>query len=242
MYSSGGDGGASVTEAQRQARIDAGQKIIGRIIDGGTYGTGVAKSYTPGAKYYNAEGQLWEAPKGVDPAFAASEAIKQNQLFTGTTTRAGYGEDYYQKRADDYLKTATPQMMDQYRTTKNNLTFALARNGILNSGAAVQRNGALSRELATQRTQLASNAQGQANAARAQVADLRSNLVNQLVASGDPSLVAGQANAATAGLRAPSPVQPLGNLFQDWTNTYLANMNARYYDESTPNLWQKLAN
>ena len=240
MYSSGGDGGAANLEKVRQAKIDNGMKNINRMFDGGTYGSGLVKTYKPGETYYNAQGQVWTPPKGADPATAYQGAIANNLLFSKTGTSAGYGDDFYKKRADDYLSYATPQVMDQYQTTKNNLAYSLARNGILKSGAAVQRQESLGKELAKNQGTLANAAQGQVNQLRGQVQDTRNNLVNQLVTSADPSLVAQNANASTASLRAPTAFQPLGNLFNDWTNTYTANMNAKAADPSTPSLWRQI--
>lgn len=240
-YSSGGDGGVAKTEAERQARIDAGMTVIKRRFDGGTFGTGLATEYKPGTTYFDKTGQAWAPPEGTNPELAYRQAIANKLLFTGTKTNEGFGEDYYNQRANDYLKFATPKVMDDYRATKNNLAYALARNGNLNSSSAITTGASLEKELARNESNLANAAQGQANAARAQVADQRSNLVNQLVASADPSLVAEQAQSATAEMREPGAFQPIGNLFQDWTNTYLANMNARAYDPETPSLWKQMS-
>lgn len=230
-----------MTEQARQYRIDQGMTNIKRMFDGGKWGAGRVDKYDPNATYFTRTGEAWAAPAGTDPVQSTKDAIAKNLLYTRQAKSEGYGDEYYKKRADDYLAYATPQVMEDYRHTKNNLAYSLARNGALNSSVALQRKDALDKELAKNEGNLAQAAQGQVNQARAQVADTRSNLVNQLVASADPSLIAENANAATAGLRAPTAFQPLGNLFQDWTQTYLANMNAKAYDPSTPSLWKQFS-
>lgn len=176
---------------------------------------------------------------------AWKEQVRQQNIAQGlgsiNKAFAGYDDGFYKKRADDYLAYSTPQVMDQYRNTKNNLAYSLARNGILNSGAAVQRDASLGKELATNEGNLAQAAQGQSNTLRSQVQDSRTNVTNQLLTSADPSVAAEQAQAATADLRAPTAFQPIGNLFSDWSNTYLANMNAQAYNPAVPSLWKQLS-
>lgn len=236
MYSSTGDGGAAATEAARQASINQGMTTINRTFDGGTWGTGAATNYTPGTTYYNAQGQVWSPPAGTNATQAGEEAAKAGDLFTGTQTSKGFGQPQYAQIGQDYLSYETPQMMDQYNQTAHSLAYGLARNGILNSGAAVNDNAALAKELSNQQGQLAQNAAGQENQLQTQVQNTRSNLVNQLVASADPSLTSEQAAAATSSLRAPTAFGPIGNLFGDFTNTYLANMNANAYNPNALNI------
>lgn len=236
MYSSSGDGGAAATEAARQANINAGMQTINRTFDGGTWGTTPVSTYVPGTTYYNAQGQVWSPPQGANATEAGHAAAAAGELYSGTETSEGFGQPQYDAIGKAYLSYATPQMMDQYNQTAHNLAYALARNGILNSGAAVNDNAALAKELSTQQGNLAQAAAGQENQLQTQVQNTRSNLVNQLVASADPSLTSEQAAAATASLRAPTAFAPVGNLFSDWSNTYLANINANAYNPNALNI------
>jgi hypothetical protein len=151
-----------------------------------------------------------------------------------------YDDGFFDKRKQDYLSFATPQVMDQYRTTKNNLAYTLARNGLLGSSAGIRENSSLDKNLALQEGNLANTAQGQANNLRGQVQDARNSLTSQLIASSDPATVASGAAAATANLKAPGAFQPLSNLFNDWTSIYTANQNAKAYDPQTANLFSSL--
>lgn len=182
---------------------------------------------------------------GGDGGAAKMERARQGRINQGMgqikDLFGGYDDKFFDARKQAYLDYANPQVMDQYRTTKNNLAYTLARNGIMGSSAAVGEQGALDKNLAMQQNNVANAAQGQANQLREQVQNNRSNLTNQLISSGDPSVVAENSAAATANLRAPSTFQPLSNLFSDFAQTYMANQNARSYDPSTPSIWSQLA-
>lgn len=179
-----------------------------------------------------------------DSGAAAQEAARQANISKGMTDInnqfSGFTPSFYQNAASDYTKATTPQMMSDYRNTKNNLTYSLARAGILNSGAATQRNNSLNQQLSTNESQIANNAQGQSNTLQANVNTQKGQLVNQLEASADPTSISEQANAATSQLRAPSAIQPLGNLFADWTQQYLAGMESNAYNQNQNNVWANM--
>jgi hypothetical protein len=119
------------------------------------------------------------------------------------------------------------------------LTYALSRSGNLNSSTAVQRNNSLQSELAGNESMIANNAEGAANELRGRVQDEKSQLSQQLNSSANPAAIASQANAATASIRAPSIIQPLGDLFADWSSKYLANQRP---ESDSGNIWQTLTN
>jgi len=171
---------------------------------------------------------------------ARQAAITQGQ---GAIDRqfAGFTPDFYNKAATDYTNAVTPGMLTDYRNTKNNLTYALARGGILNSGAAVQRNAALGNQLSQNESQISNNAQDQSNRLQANVNTQKGQLTEQLQSSADPTSIGEQATAAASQLRADSPIQPLGNLFADWSQNYLAGIYANNKNSSA-NIWQNLGN
>jgi len=180
-----------------------------------------------------------------DGGAAKQEAKTQADLAQGMSTIdqqfSQFGPDFYSKAAKDYENYATPQMMDQFRNTKNNLTYSLARNGLLNSGAAVQRDASLNKQLAANESNVANTGQDEANTLRQNVASQRNQLVSQVQAGAAPSQIATSASAATAGLRAPTALPPVGNMFSDWANSYLSNMQANTYNPNTSNIWQMLS-
>jgi hypothetical protein len=180
-----------------------------------------------------------------DGGAAAQQKRTQAQIDSGMATIdknfSGFNEDFYQKAARDYESYATPQMMDQFRNTKNNLTYSLARNGLLNSGADVSRMASLNKTLGVNESNIANTAEDQANTLRGNVATQRNQLVSQVQAGAAPGQIANSAEAATAGLRAPTALPPVGNMFSEWANSYLTNMQANTYNPNTANLWQMLS-
>jgi len=181
-----------------------------------------------------------------DGGAGAAEKQRQAAIDTGMANIdkqfAGFDNGFYDKVGEQYRNYATPQMTTEYMNTKNNLAYALARNGLLNSGAAVEKNQSLGNELARQEGNITNAAQDQENQMRAKVQDAKGNVTNQLISSGNPTIAREQAAEATAGLRAPTAFQPIGNMFGDWTNMYLANMNAQAMQPGTPSIWSMLTN
>lgn len=178
-----------------------------------------------------AQAALTQQQKNID---AGTNQI--NQLFNQ------YNSDFYAKRGQDYTDWATPQVMQQFQNTKNQLAYSLARNGTLNSSMANTRGQQLQTNLNQQLNNVAQGAQAQINTLKGQVSDAKTNLVNQLISSNDPSIVATQGAALTAGLNTAPSFNSLGNMFSDWSNTYLANMNARAYNPAVPSLGSQFSN
>ena len=154
---------------------------------------------------------------------------------------SSFTPDFYNKAAQGYENYATPQAMQQYQKTKNSLADALARNGITQSTAAATEGQSLNNELSTNLNTIANTGQNTANTLESNVSAQKSNIVNELEASADPSAASVAASSAVAGLQAPPAYQPLGNMFSDWTSTYLANMNAQSYNPNQASIWSMLS-
>ncbi len=180
-----------------------------------------------------------------DGGAAALEKARQARINTGETeidkAFSGFDDSFYKQRAQDYVSYATPQVVKQYQNTRNNLAYALARNGLSKSGAAVKNNQALTDTENQNLSNIANEGQNEANTLRGNVASQKTNVVNQLISSADPTAARESAATATAGLSAPGAFQPIGNLFSDFSNTYLQNLAARSYAPNTPSLWSQLA-
>ena len=145
---------------------------------------------------------------------------------------SGFNDEFYQQRANDYESFALPQFHEQARGTRNQLAAALARKGLLKSGAAIQADADLTKYATSKQQEIGDNALNQANQLRGQVEDQRTNLTNQLIASGDPSAASTGALTAASTLKRPTGFAALGNLFSDWTDNWRANQVAQSYDPS----------
>lgn len=148
---------------------------------------------------------------------------KEGELFTGTATSPGFGKDFYDKRTQDYLNFAMPQLQEQASQAEKNLTFKLANQGLTESGAADTLNLSLLNEINRQASGVASTGVQQAQDLQKQIEQQRSNLISQLEASADPGSATSQALSTAAQFSAPSVFQPVGNMFGNWANTYLAS-------------------
>lgn len=177
-----------------------------------------------------------------DGGAAHMERARQTRVAAGKAeidrNFAGFDPAFYDRAKSDYTAAVTPGMFKDYQNTKNNLTYALSRAGGLNSSTAVQRNESLSNELAKNESVIANNAQDQSNRVQGQVNAQKGQLVQQLEASSDPAAINAQSAASASQLRAPSVIQPLGNLFADWSSQYLAHQNTAPDDS----IWSKLTN
>lgn len=181
---------------------------------------------------------------GGDGGAGAAAAEQRANLDKGTAqinqVFSKYDQGFYDARGKAYTDWAMPQVTQQYQDTKKGLTYALARNGLLNSGAAVSKDQSLTNQLNQQTNNVANQAQGQMNQLRQDVSNAKSNLTNQLIASNDPTATMANASTYTAGLSATPSFNALGNMFGDWANTYVTNMNARAMNPGTPSIWQQL--
>ncbi len=181
---------------------------------------------------------------GGDGGLAKTEAARQGRINAGMSAIdnafSGFNENFFNTRRNDYINYALPQLTKQYQNTRNNLAYSLARNGLTNSGAAVKENQALTDTNAENVATIGNEAQNQANQTRQQVATQKANVTNQLISSGDPSLARESAQQATAGLNAPPSWAPIGNLFSDFTNTYINNQTAKAYSNNQPSIFSQL--
>ena len=183
---------------------------------------------------------------GDDGGAAVREAQRQARIDAGKQQIdqqfSGFDDKFYKEAGDRYTRFAMPKMMRDYQLTRNNLTYSLARAGLLKSGASVTKNNALQSQLSENESTIANNAADQSNKLRTTVADQKGNLVNQLEASADPAAIAAQTAASTAGLRAPTVIQPLGNLFADWSQQYLNTQSQGGGGPGSLSMWQQLGN
>lgn len=231
-------------EEKRQADIKSGLLKINSTFEG-TRGVNPLTALVPGATVYDEYGQPVVVPQTVmkpqGSRFSASPSkerideyttyqqqmadlqkrVAAGKLFGGKETSGGFDNAFYDKRKQDYLNFGIPQLAYQQKAAQKALSFSLARQGILHSGAAEQAGRDLSRQSGLGLQQVTDQATEQANTLRSNVEQERSRLINQLNATGDPNIASQQAVAAASTLRLPSTFAPIGNLFSDLTNQYV---------------------
>lgn len=178
---------------------------------------------------------------GGSGAARAMEAERQKRIDSGLADidkqYATFDDGFYKKRATDYEDYALPQLGQELNDTRNNLTYNLARAGLLRSGAAIQKNAALDRTASQARRNVVDQAAATANSLRRDVEQNRGQVVAQLESSADPTASAQLANRSAAALNQPQTFQPIGSFFGDWSRNYLANQYARAADPAVPPLF-----
>jgi hypothetical protein len=142
---------------------------------------------------------------------------------------AGFDDPFYKQRQQDYINFAAPEFGRQYQQTRGSMLYGLANRRMLGSSNAQDLANQLARERNLQQQNIADTGRAQANALRQQVEQNRSALVGQLVSTGDPAETTQAALRSAASFAAPSTFQPLGPLFQNFANTYLASQYANAY-------------
>lgn len=153
----------------------------------------------------------------------ADEQKRQEEIRAGTANinsifDGQFNDDYYNKVQQNYIDYANPQIEDQYGKASKELTYALARGGLLNSSARAQKEGDLQKTYDLQKQQTADQALSYKGQSQASVEDARSNLIATLNATGDAQQAANSALARSSALSKPTAYSPLTNLFADFTN------------------------
>jgi hypothetical protein len=149
---------------------------------------------------------------------------------------SSYTPAYYAGVQKNYENAALPQLFKQYRATGANVNYNMANRGLTNSSAAQQLGSSLQGELASQEQGVVNAGQQQAQQVQQQVASEKGQLYNQLDVTQNPTLVGQSALNTAAQTGAPSVFQPLGNLFSNWSNIYLANSFANNATTANPAL------
>lgn len=228
---------ARALEEQRQADIKSGLAKIDATFSG-TRGINPATSLVPGSTYYDEYGQAVTVPAtavkqtsfGWSPAKYGAYKTQMDdlnarmaagKLFSGKETSGGFDDTFYNQRKQDYQNFALPQLAYQQKAAQKALSFSLARQGLLHSGASEQAGRELSRQSGLSLQQIVDQGQEQENTLRNNVESERSRLINQLNATANPNIAAQQAVASASNLRLPSVFAPIGGLFTDLTNQYV---------------------
>lgn len=214
---------ARAEEDARQARIDEGLAQIAAVFEGGTYApiTGDIEAYQPTEtvmKMPHPMAFLLGPQLGMDTSPREVEVkgdwtVKKPEERGEAITYEGMAPLLAQReqaQKDFYL----PQLDNRRNDAQEQLTFALARAGLLDSTAAGERQGDLAQQYSLERgsilSKIAQDIAGQSNRLNQQ----RSSIEAGLRASGDASAAANQALSTAVTFRDDMPtLDPLGNVF-----------------------------
>jgi len=144
-----------------------------------------------------------------------------------TVTHEGMNPILDQRRAamEGYY---LPQLDQQYQDAKDQLTFALARAGLVNSTAAGEKQADLSRKMGLASGDIMSRIASDIASTRSRMNQQRATIESGLRASGDASAAANQALQAAVTFRQDQPtLSPLGDLFYGIADTVGTAKNAQ---------------
>lgn len=133
-----------------------------------------------------------------------------------------FDEPYYEGIRNTTLNTLMPQFQTQQKNVSRGAAYGLASRGLLNSGAAKETGTELQKESTLGRILVNNQANQAVSNARQDIGRQQAQVTSQLVQSQDPALAAQQALTSAASVGAPSLIAPLGDLFQNFSNAYLA--------------------
>lgn len=132
----------------------------------------------------------------------------------------------WEQQEQAYLDFANPQLLDQYADAQEDMTYALARQGVGRSSIASENRADLDRDYQLQQQGVAEQAKGYASQARADISSQKQQLLNMLIASADPGATATAARSAMDSIRSQPAFSPLGPLFQNATAGLAAGYGA----------------
>ena len=139
-----------------------------------------------------------------------------------TNEFAGYNPNFYTKEYNDLVASQEPQVQQQFATAGKNLGFKLANQGLGKSSQAKQLGESLTSANATAQENIANQANSQVNTLKQNVNQAEGNLISEANVANNPGQVAQQGLQVASGFQSPLSAQPVGDLFQNWANQYLA--------------------
>jgi hypothetical protein len=171
-----------------------------------------------------------------DDYYRKQEEERQAAIREGTaaidTTFSQFDDGFYDQQRQAYLNFAMPQIEDQRTDAQKELTFALARNGQLESSSRASLAGELQKQYDLQSQSIADQALDYETQARNGVETARSDLILTLNATGDAAGAANSSLARADALSTTPAYNPITGLFADFTSglgTAVAAERARAY-------------
>ncbi len=175
-----------------------------------------------------------DAAKEIESQQQQRAGLIQQGLGSINRSFSGFDQPFYDRQRQAVLNAQLPQVGDQYRSQLHQLGSTLADKGLLNSSAGAQLGGSLQKELAQQQVNVSNQATQAVQGLQQQIGQQKGQLITQLQQSADPTLAAQRSVESASSFSSPSLVQPLGNLFQNWSNIYLANRVGQSYGQPPP--------
>ena len=152
-------------------------------------------------------------------AAAQAEAQRQGTISQDTSSIknafGGFDDNFFNNQSTAYQNYANPQLDDQYQTAKDQLSFALGREGLLDSSEGARQIAELSKQYDTNKQNIVDTGDQYANTARQNVAGTQSTLLQQAQNAEAPDSISSDLAARMPTLGALPAFSPLGDIFQN---------------------------
>lgn len=156
------------------------------------------------------------------------EQARQDRIRQGTdtinSTFGQFDDPFFGDIRQSYIDYARPQLDRQFNDAREQLTYALARQGTLNSSTRGEQTADLQERRDLNLQDITDQARQFETDARNNVERARADLLTTLQATGDAEGASNAALSRASILSAPPSYSPLGQLFQD--STALLNQQA----------------
>lgn len=149
---------------------------------------------------------------------ARQRKIRQGTASINSTFDGQFTPDFFSGRRQAFLDYAQPQLDSQHADAQKELTFSLARSGLLNSSSRGDLASELAKKYAIQKQNVADQALSYQNQTKSNVEDARAGLISTLNATGDATQAANDAITRASILSQPQSYSPLSDLFADFTS------------------------
>lgn len=172
-----------------------------------------------------------DATRAIEKQTEQRQLLIQQGLGRVNQAFSGFSPAFYDRQRAAVLAAQLPQVEEQYRQQRNQLGYSLTDKGLLRSSAGANLGGALQTELAQQQRNVFNQATQATQNLQQNISTSKGNIISQLQQSADPTLAAQRSVEAATQFSAPSLVQPLGDLFSNWSNIYLARQVGKLYGQ-----------
>lgn len=143
--------------------------------------------------------------------------LRDAQTTHGMKLNEGVSDPIWQQQTEAYIDFANPQLDRQFTDAREDLAFALSRQGQSAGSVAGERWADLGEDFSLRKQEVADTARGYGNQAKSDIAKQKQSLLTMLSATADSGSTAEAAKSAVASMRSTPGFQPLGPLFQNTT-------------------------
>ena len=155
---------------------------------------------------------------------AHQERIRMGNKAISDLFDTQFDDDFFSGVRESYTNFARPQLDDQMNKAKEQLTYALARSGTLDSSTRGEQSADLQKDYDINLQDITDKARQYENDQRTAVEGARADLVSTLQATADAQGASQAALSRAKTLATPPAYSPIGQLFQD--STALLNQQA----------------